>query len=173
MNIIKVIPFENEEDAYKYLNIKLLGLITSEKDPFSNFCNVAALLGLLMKDINWVGFYFIKNNQLKLGPFSGKPACTTLSIGRGVCGKAVKEKKMVIVNDVNIFEGHVACDPESKSEIVLPITINNKVVAVLDVDSPILNRFTKEDEDGLERVVETLKKHVDWEFVEKALSIGG
>jgi len=162
MKTIKKIKFENKNDLYKYMNIKLVGLITSESDPLSNLCNSAALFNLLMDDINWVGFYFVKGEILKLGPFAGKPACSTLKLGHGVCGKSVSDDEIKVVNDVRPFDTHVACDTESKSEIVLPIKINNEIIAVLDVDSPILNRFDDEDMKGLSRISETLSKNIEW-----------
>lgn len=167
MNTIKKVTFDRKKDAYKYMNIKLLGLITSESDPMSNLCNSAGLLGHLMDDINWVGFYFVKGDELKLGPFIGKPACTTLDIGRGVCGTSVRDKETKLIKNVNHFEGHVACDPESKSEIVLPIQVEGEIIAVLDVDSPSYNRFDEEDKIGLTRIVDTIRTFVDWDSMQQ------
>jgi len=169
MKPIKKISFEKKDEFYKYLNIKLLGLVTSESNVLSNFSNIAALLGLLMEDINWAGFYFLKDNELKLGPFYGKPACTTLTVGRGVCGTAVEDRSIQMINNVDAFDGHVACDPESKSEIVFPIIVEDVVIGVLDIDSPIYNRFDEEDYRGLERILFTIKKYMDWESVKKCM----
>ena len=165
MKPIEKMPFKTKTDKYKYLNIKLTGLITSEEDTLSNISNSVALFGLLVDDINWAGYYFIKDGKLKLGPFYGKPACTTLTIGKGVCGTAVEQKEIQIVPDVNAFEGHVACDPDSKSEMVFPLIVENKVIGVLDIDSPIANRFDEDDVSGFQRVVNTLNKYIQWEAV--------
>ena len=169
MKAIKSIKFDNKNDLYKYMNIKLIGLVTSEDNALSNLCNSAGLLNLLLDNINWVGFYLVEKECLKLGPFIGKPACTTLKIGTGVCGRAVEDDEIKIVEDVNKFETHVACDPESKSEIVLPIKHKGVIVAVLDVDSPMLNRFDSEDALGLTKIVETLSKNIDWDKILRTL----
>ena len=127
-------------------------LTENEKDLIANLSNISACLNENLDNINWVGFYLMKNNELILGPFQGKPACIHIPVGKGVCGTCVFEKKIQRVEDVHKFPGHIACDGASNSEIVLPIFKNDEVVAVLDIDSPIFNRFSIEDEQTLKEV---------------------
>ena len=129
-------------------------LTENEKDLIANLSNISACLNENLDNINWVGFYIMKNNELVLGPFQGKPACIHIPVGKGVCGTCVKERKVQRVEDVHKFPGHIACDGASNSEIVLPIFKNNEVVAVLDIDSPIFNRFSLEDEIKLKEVAD-------------------
>lgn len=145
------------------MNIKLTGLIGSESDWLANLSNAAALLWMLLDEINWVGFYLFKEEQLILGPFQGKPACVRIEIGKGVCGTAFATKEIQLVKNVHEFPGHIACDSASNSEIVLPIIVNETVVGVLDVDSPILNRFDEDDLKGLTRIVNTLVQYINWD----------
>ena len=161
-NQIQKIKTEDRKKLYQYLNLKLTGLICEEPDALANLSNSAALMGFLMEDINWVGFYRMKNNELVLAPFWGKPACTHIPLDKGVCGAAATTRQIQIVPDVHLFPGHVACDCESASEIVLPIIIDNQVVGVLDVDSPIKDRFNDLDAEGLKKTVELLIKYVKW-----------
>ena len=121
----------------------------------SNLSNVSALLNKL-DNINWCGFYLVKDNTLYLGPFQGEVACTVIPYGKGVCGTSFKEKKTIILDDVNKFKGHIACSSLSKSEIVTPIIKDNEVKAVIDIDSPIYNRFKKDDQIFLEEVARLL-----------------
>ncbi len=162
MKQIDKVHFDTKDKLYKYMNIKLTGLIGDEPDWLANLSNASALFELLIDDINWVGFYLMKNGQLKLGPFQGKPACVDIAVGKGVCGTAVSTKTVQLVKNVHDFPGHIACDSASNSEIVLPIIVNDTVVAVLDIDSPTLNRFDEEDQAGLERIISTLVKYVEW-----------
>jgi GAF domain-containing protein len=165
MHKIKKIETKDKKKFYDYLNLKLTGLICEEPDWLANLSNAAALLWLLLDDINWAGFYLYKNGDLVLGPFQGKPACTRIKIGNGVCGTAAKELKTQVVEDVSKFEGHIACDPASKSEIVVPIINQDKLIGVLDIDSPILNRFSQEDAIHLQKFVDTLNKYIDWDNI--------
>lgn len=167
MNDIKVIDFESKEKLYKYMNIKLTGLIGDEDDAIANLSNASALFWMLLEDINWVGFYIMKNGALKLGPFQGKPACVDIQVGRGVCGTAVATKEVQLVENVHDFPGHIACDSASNSEIVLPIIVDDQVVAVLDIDSPIVNRFDLEDKKGLGKIIDNLAKNIDWHVIMK------
>lgn len=167
MKPIEKLPFETKDQLYKYMNIKLTGLIGSESDWLANLSNASALFWLLLEEINWVGFYLYKENQLILGPFQGKPACVRIDLDKGVCGAAATTKTAQLVKNVHDFPGHIACDSASNSEIVLPIIVNDCVVAVLDIDSPQLNRFDEDDLKGLSRIVNTLIQYIDWE---KALS---
>ncbi len=122
----------------------------------SNLSNVSSIL-FKMENINWAGFYLVDGERLYLGPFQGDVACTIIPIGKGVCGTAFKEKKAIIVPNVNEFKGHIACSSLSKSEIVVPIIKDDKVLGVIDIDSPIYNRFNKEDELLLKQISELLK----------------
>ena len=130
-------------------------LVKKDLPLVSNLSNVSAILNQL-ENINWCGFYVVKDNTLYLGPFQGEPACTVIQFGRGVCGTAFKEKKTIIVDNVKEFEGHIACSALSKSEIVVPIIKDGEVKAVIDIDSPIYNRFTKDDKMMLEEVANFL-----------------
>ncbi len=144
---------------YDSLISQLSALIEGEVDLVANLSNVSALLNLLLDDLNWVGFYLLKSaDQLVLGPFQGKPACLRIPVGKGVCGTAVATGQTQRVADVHAFAGHIACDTASNSEIVLPIFAAGRVVAVLDIDSPSLDRFDAEDQIGLERVATALEK---------------
>ena len=143
---------------YDSLLSQISSLIEGESDLVANLSNVSALLNLALNDLNWVGFYLLKSpEQLVLGPFQGKPACLRIPVGRGVCGVAVATGQTQRVVDVHAFVGHIACDTASNSEIVLPIFANGRVVAVLDIDSPLLARFDAEDQIGLERVATALE----------------
>ena len=122
----------------------------------SNLSNVTAILNQL-DNINWCGFYLVDNETLYLGPFQGEVACTVIPFSKGVCGYAARNKKSIIVDDVNKFPGHIACSSLSKSEIVIPIIVNNEVKAVIDIDAPIFNRFTKEDQEMLEEAARILE----------------
>jgi len=123
------------------------------------YANISALLYEALRDVNWAGFYLLREGELQLGPFQGKTACTRIPIGKGVCGTAVLEERIQRVEDVHAFSGHIACDCASASEIVLPIRENGKIIGVLDIDSPVKGRFTEEDEKGLRRVVEVIEKN--------------
>lgn len=135
---------------YRLLNEQLKNIIDGVDDIVSNMANASALLFDTLEDINWAGFYLVKNNELILGPFQGKIACTKIPYGKGVCGTAFKERKTLVVKNVHEFSGHIACDSRSNSEIVVPIIKNNEVFAVLDIDSISLNRFNDLDKEGLE-----------------------
>lgn len=124
----------------------------------ANLANASALLWQEMPEINWVGFYKMTDGALVLGPFQGKPACIRIEVGRGVCGTAVAQDKVQLVQDVHQFPGHIACDCASNSEIVLPIHVNGKIWGVLDIDSPHIGRFTQEDKEGLEKITAILEK---------------
>ena len=136
-----------------YLQIK--GIIDPSLPLVSNLSNISALL-FKMKDLNWAGFYIVKEDYLYLGPFQGDVACTKIKYGKGVCGTAYKEKKTIIVDNVNEFPGHIACSSLSKSEIVTPIIKDEVVVAVIDIDSPIFSRFHEEEKVLLEEVAKLI-----------------
>ena len=120
--------------------------------------NISALLYGALEKVNWAGFYLLREGELMLGPFQGKPACTRIPIGKGVCGTAVKEERIIRVEDVHEFSGHIACDADSESEIVLPIRMAGKIIGVLDIDSPVKGRFTAEDEEGLRKIVQVVEE---------------
>ena len=163
MKPIKEVNFETKDQLYKYVNIKLTGLIGSETDSLANLSNASALMWLLIKDINWAGFYLYKEDQLILGPFQGKPACVRIQMGKGVCGTAAQTRQSQVIKNVHDFPGHIACDCASNSEIVIPIIFEDKLIGVLDIDSPVFERFDEEDQKGLEKFVQTLNKYMDWQ----------
>lgn len=139
---------------YENLNLQLQGLLDGEDDWIATLANTSALLWLNLERINWAGFYLRRGDQLVLGPFQGKPACTRIDMGKGVCGTSAAQKAPQIVADVHEFPGHIACDAASNSEIVIPMVWNGEVVGVLDIDSPELNRFNDEDLIGLKPLVD-------------------
>src|SRR5258706_3706259 len=142
----------DKTERYKTLVPQIASLVQGETDAIANLSNVAAALRQAM-NFFWVGFYLVKNNELVLGPFQGPIACTRIGFGKGVCGACWKEKKTLVVPDVNEFPGHIACSSDSKSEIALPGFKNDEVVLVLDVDSNVLNDFDKTDELYLGQVI--------------------
>ena len=121
------------------------------------YANVSALLFESLENLNWAGFYLMKDGELVLGPFQGKTACMRIPVGKGVCGTAVKENRIIRVDDVHLFNGHIACDCASESEIVLPIHYKGEIIGVLDIDSPVKSRFTTEDEEGLAKLVKVIE----------------
>lgn len=145
---------ENKAELYATLERMLQELLRGEPDLVANAANMSALLFDNLERVNWLGFYFLKDGELVVGPFQGKPACVRIELGRGVCGTAAERRETLIVRDVHRFAGHIACDPDSKSEIVVPLIRDGQLLGVLDVDSPELDRFDEEDRRGLERLVE-------------------
>ena len=141
----------------KTLSKQLQSIIDKDLPLVSNLSNASSVLNQL-PNINWCGFYLVSGNRLVLGPFQGEVACTVIPFDKGVCGYAYRTKKTIVVNDVNNFEGHIACSTQSKSEIVTPIIKDNEVKAVIDIDSPIYNRFTKEDQELLEETADILEE---------------
>ncbi len=146
-----------KETNYNLLGKQLASLIEDETNLIAILSNTSALLNDNLDQINWVGFYLIENNELILGPFQGHPACVHISIGKGVCGTAVANNQTQLVDDVNTFPGHIACDANSKSEIVVPIHVDNEIIGVLDIDAPITQGFSKGDQQGLEEIVSILE----------------
>lgn len=147
-------------EQYHSLTKQLDALLTGETDYIANLSNASALLNQFLTNINWVGFYILQGEELVLGPFQGLPACVRIPTGRGVCGTAVAQKETIVVKDVHEFPGHIACDAASQSEIVIPLIKNGEVIGVLDIDSPVVNRFSQDDQDGLELFVNTLLLHL-------------
>ena len=150
----------NLASQYELLAKQLDSLLEGETDTIANLSNASALLNQFLDEINWVGFYLLKDGELVLGPFQGLPACVRIPVGRGVCGSTVEKQQTLVVDDVHAFPGHIACDAASKSEIVIPLTKDGVVIGVLDIDSPFEARFSPEDKFGLEKFVETLLKHI-------------
>ena len=144
-------------DFYDTLNRQVQALFEGEDDIVAALANFSALLNDKMTDLNWVGFYLLKNDQLVLGPFQGKVACTRIPIGKGVCGTAVAMNISQRIDDVHQFEGHIACDSASNSELVVPLRKNGTVIGVLDIDSPSLSRFSEIDQQGVETLVKSLE----------------
>lgn len=162
--MIPMVSFENDqvirEKNFQMLLKQLEALIEDEKDQLANLANSSALLNQFLTEINWVGFYLLKEDELVLGPFQGLPACVRILVGKGVCGTAVSEQKTQRIADVHQFPGHIACDAASQSEIVIPIWKNEQIIGVLDIDSPILNRFDELDQTYLEKFTTILEKYI-------------
>jgi L-methionine (R)-S-oxide reductase len=154
----------DKKECYDLIYKQLAALLEGEIYTSANLSNASALLNGALKDINWVGFYLMHEGELLLGPFQGKTACVHIAVGKGVCGTAVLENKTQLVEDVHEFPGHIACDSASRSEIVIPIHVDNVVVGVLDIDSPIKGRFDDLDKIGLEQIVRLLEKACNWEL---------
>ena len=146
---------------YSKLCTELSALTDGVPHKISNLANASALLWSSLENINWAGFYLIENNKLILGPFQGKPACIEIPLGKGVCGTAAAESRTVLVSNVHEFPGHIACDSASNSEIVIPLYDKNKsLFGVLDIDSPLFDRFTEEDKTGLEKFARILSDNL-------------
>ncbi|MCR9485737.1 GAF domain-containing protein [Vibrio alginolyticus] len=145
-------------EQYQRLTKQAVALIESEPDFIANLANLSSLLFMELDDLNWAGFYLTKGEEFVLGPFQGKPACVRIPMGRGVCGTAAQTNTIQRVYDVHEFEGHIACDAASNSEIVIPFSINGKVVGVLDIDSPSIGRFNETDEEGLTHFMVEVEK---------------
>ena len=151
---------EVSETNYDLLQKQVSSLIEDESNMIAILSNISALLNDSLDQINWVGFYLVEDNELILGPFQGHPACVHIAIGKGVCGTAVAKDESQLVADVNAFPGHIACDANSKSEIVIPIHKDSNVIGVLDIDAPITNRFNNEDKQGLENIVAIIENQL-------------
>ncbi|MEX2494760.1 MAG: GAF domain-containing protein [Woeseia sp.] len=143
---------------FALLNRQLAALLADEPDPLANTANFVALLYNAMPDINWLGVYVVRGNELVLGPFQGKPACVRLPLGKGVCGTAAARRETLRIDDVDAFAGHIACDPASRAEIVVPLVPGGKLVGVLDIDSPTARRFSQRDQDGIESLCRTFSE---------------
>jgi GAF domain-containing protein len=147
----------NKIEFYADLNRDFQALMAGETSFLATLANTSALLFERLSDVNWAGFYLLEGDTLVLGPFQGKIACVRIPVGRGVCGTAVAQNSVQRVEDVHQFSGHIACDAASNAEIVLPITLNNQIIGVLDIDSVAFSRFTAEDEQGLRELVSHLE----------------
>ena len=151
----------NKEENYELLLNSINGFLSAQDTFITTLSNLSAIVNYFLKDINWVGFYLFDGKNLTLGPFQGLPACTLIKLGSGVCGKAAKTRKTIIVKDVDMFDDHIACDSASKSEIVIPIIKNDHLIGVLDIDSPVKNNFDVIDKLYLEKVIEKLVDIID------------
>ena len=145
---------------YQMLHAQIRALTENVPHVTANLANTSAAIWCAMEDINWAGFYLMEDGRLVLGPFQGKPACIEIPVGQGVCGTAVQEKQTQLVYDVHQFPGHIACDSASNSEIVVPIYKNGEVWGVLDIDSPLVGRFTEADKVGMEALVRILEAQI-------------
>jgi GAF domain-containing protein len=154
------IPYSDKAKFYKELNSEVHGIL--EKEWFVNLANVSALLKQHLPEINWVGFYLACGNELLLGSFQGLPACTRIAMGKGVCGTAAAQRATQLVADVDQFPGHIVCDSASRSEIVVPLLLGSRLIGVLDIDAPVLARFSNEDQEGLEELVKILITKTEW-----------
>jgi L-methionine (R)-S-oxide reductase len=149
-------PGKTKVEHYDQLALQLSSLLAGERDLIANTANFASLIFHSLPDLNWAGFYFLKNDELVLGPFQGEPACVRIAIGQGVCGAAAAKCVTTIVPNVHEFPGHIACDSNSNSEIVIPLMKGERLIAVLDLDSPVLARFDEVDAAGLNRLIALL-----------------
>jgi len=149
-----------KKENYDLVTKQLCALLEGEQDMIANLSNASALLNQFLDQINWVGFYLYKEEQLVLGPFQGLPACVRIPLGKGVCGTAAKDKQTIVVPDVHQFPGHIACDAASQSEIVVPLIKDGQLIGVLDIDSPIKERFSEEDQAGLEHFTNALLQYI-------------
>jgi L-methionine (R)-S-oxide reductase len=150
--------YKTKQEFYDMVVEQVSHLIADEPNEIANLSNVAALLNVQMKDINWVGFYlwYSEEQSLILGPFQGKPACIRIPLGKGVCGTAAETRTSQVVPDVFAFPGHIACDPDSRAEVVVPMVKDGTLIGVLDIDSPIPGRFDEADAVGLQRIVDVV-----------------
>ncbi len=151
------------DEFYRQVASMYGSLITGESSWLANMANLSALLFDQMDQINWVGFYLWDGQELVLGPFQGKPACVRIPLGKGVCGTAASRREALVVQDVHQFPGHIACDAASRSEVVVPLELDGRLLGVLDIDSPVTERFTEEDGSGLTRLLQLLVKGSSWE----------
>ncbi|OOF26489.1 GAF domain-containing protein [Salinivibrio proteolyticus] len=151
---------ENKADFYRLLTQQAVALCEGEPSLIAKLANVSALLNSQLEDINWVGFYLSDGKELVLGPFQGQPACVRIPFEKGVCGAAFSQDRVMRIEDVHAFEGHIACDAASNAELVVPVRVDNQLQAVLDIDSPTVGRFDQEDEQGLTTLVKEMQKHL-------------
>ena len=154
-------PTGTTQEIYRELYLQARGLFEGERDAIANAANLSALLYDSLANVNWAGFYLLKGDDLVLGPFQGRPACVRIPVGHGVCGTAAKRRKSLVVPDVGRFPGHIACDTASRSEVVVPLLKGDRLLGVLDIDSPALNRFDDADRAGLETLTQLWVESTD------------
>ena len=157
----KINNYTDVRENYEALYLAVRAHLEGEDDLIANLANIAAFIYHSLDKLNWVGFYLMKGEQLVLGPFIGKPACTRIALNNGVCGAAATQGRVIVVPDVHQFEGHIACDSDTNSEIVLPLYKNGEVFGVLDIDSPEFNRFGDIDEEWLTKIAGEISKFLD------------
>jgi len=150
-------------ERYQELRQRVKLLLDGETDWLANLANVAAEVFAYLPDVTWAGFYLMRGGELVLGPFQGRPACVRIAVGRGVCGTAAASRVAQVVADVHAFPGHIACDPRSRAELVVPIVVSDRVVGVLDLDSERPGRFDHDDREGLEALVADVLPAIDWD----------
>ena len=155
-------PTESKSHLYSELLTQARALLESERDLGANAANLVALIFHSLPEVNWSGFYWMKDGELVLGSFQGKPACVRIALGSGVCGTAARDRRTIVVPNVHEFAGHIACDSASNSEIVLPLVRNNRLIGVLDLDSPKFARFDDNDAHGLEALLEVFLQATDF-----------
>lgn len=155
----------NQEERLKYMNMLLKSQLSSEKDDLANISNATAIVMACIERLNWVGFYIMRDGELVLGPFQGLPACNRIEIGKGVCGTAIESQKVRLVHDVHQFPGHIACDSASNSELVIPIIKEDRVIGVLDLDSPEVGRFTELEKEYFVKFVDILNEYIEWDNI--------
>lgn len=158
---VAAIVADSKPEFYAAFNRQLEAVLHGERDWIANLAQASALIMQTLPDLNWAGFYLYNGTELVLGPFQGKVACVRIALGKGVCGTAAAQRTSVVVPNVHEFPGHIACDSASNSEIVVPLVHQGRLLGVLDLDSPTLNRFSAEDAQGLERSVALLLAHSD------------
>lgn len=165
--ILKLDPISNmnDEERLRYMITLTKAQISSETNELANIANISAIIKACVENLNWAGFYFLRGDELVLGPFQGLPACNRIQSGKGVCGKAIDTKEIQLVGDVELFPGHIACDSNSQSELVIPIIKDEKTYGVLDLDSPIKNRFNQLEKDYFKKLVIFLNENIDWEKI--------
>jgi GAF domain-containing protein len=155
-------PFEIRPGDLDGLPARAQALLAGQRDAVANAANLSSLLFHSLEQVNWVGFYFLKGDRLVVGPFQGKPACVTIPLGRGVCGTAATTRQVQRVGDVHAFAGHIACDADSRSEIVVPLVHEGRLLGVLDLDSPLVGRFGERDERLLMAIADIYVRSADW-----------
>jgi L-methionine (R)-S-oxide reductase len=160
MHTIEPTVGQAKPDLYRELVAAARALTDGEPDGVANMANLAALIPMFVDDLNWAGFYRMQDGELVLGPFWGKPACIRIALGQGVCGTAAALDQTQLVEDVHAFEGHIACDSASQSELVVPVRREGRVIAVIDLDSPTLARFDGEDAAGMEALAEAIARRI-------------
>jgi GAF domain-containing protein len=162
MHIAQTLADASKTATYRQLHEQMSALFVGEPDGLANAANMSALLYEALPNLNWAGFYFLRGHELVLGPFQGRVACVRIALGQGVCGTAAERRETVIVPDVHAFPGHIACDAASRSEIVVPLIQDERLLGVLDLDSPQVARFDDEDGAGLIAAVHLLLLHSDF-----------
>lgn len=161
-DIFATVKKNDKTAVYQFLTEQTPLLLADERDWLANSANLSSLIFHTLPHLNWAGFYWLKNGELVLGAFQGKPACVRIAVGKGVCGTAAASRETVVVENVHDFPGHIACDTASNSEIVIPLLKNGALLGVLDIDSPVLNRFDEQDKKGLEQCVQAFLELTDF-----------